>query len=175
MRKYKFDWDLLGDIKAGRPNLGPMVGTDIYRLMQFCFRDVLEEAYGSQTADEIFFKAGLLAGNQYYQHVLAANRTFADFSDFIKALQADLAEKKIGILRVEAADHAQGKYVLSIAEDLDCSGLPELDYEVCVYDEGFIAGILAGFTGKKFTVKEVDCWCTGDRTCRFVAEVAAAR
>ena len=56
---------------------------------------------------------------------------------------------------------------ITISEDLDCSGLPELDYEVCKYDEGFIAALLESFTGKSFQVKEIDCWCTGDRTCRF--------
>ncbi|WP_371372558.1 V4R domain-containing protein [Sporomusa aerivorans] len=172
MQKYKFNWELLGDVEGGRPNLGPMVRTEVYRLMQFCFRDVIEQAYGSENTDTLFYKAGLLAGQQYYRNVFAPYGDFADFSDFIKALQASLAEKHIGILRVEEADHVQGKYVLSIAEDLDCSGLPELDYEICVYDEGFIAGLFEGFTGKAFTVKEVDCWCTGDRTCRFVAEIA---
>ena len=42
-------------------------------------------------------------------------------------------------------------------------GLGKLDLE------GFIAALLESFTGKKFTVKEIDCWCTGDRTCRFEA------
>jgi predicted hydrocarbon binding protein len=77
----------------------------------------------------------------------------------------------IGILRVEKADIEKGSLILTVSEDLDCSGLPELDYEVCVFDEGFISGILESFTGKHFRVKEVDCWCTGDRTCRFSAEV----
>lgn len=172
-QKYKFSWDLLGDTAEGRPNLGPMVGTDIYRLMQFSFRDALEQTYGTKAADQLFYQAGLLAGNQFYQNVIRKAAAFDDFSDFIKSFQSSLAEKGIGILRIEEADHSQGRYVLSIAEDLDCAGLPELDYEICVYDEGFIAGILESFTGRKYTVKEVDCWCTGDRTCRFVAEVAA--
>jgi predicted hydrocarbon binding protein len=60
--------------------------------------------------------------------------------------------------------------VVTVSEDLDCSGLPLLDHEICVYDEGFLAGILERYTGQHFRVKEVDCWCTGDRTCRFVAE-----
>jgi len=30
---------------------------------------------------------------------------------------------------------------------------------------------MESFTGKTFEVKEVDCWCTGDRTCRFTAEM----
>lgn len=171
-RKYKFSWQLLGDVEEGRPNLGPLVRTEIYRLMQFCFRDVLEKNYDSETADALFYKAGLLAGEQFYQNVIKEPEPFGDFSEFIKSLQANLADRGIGILRIEEADHEQGRYVLSIAEDLDCSGLPELDYEVCVYDEGFIAGIFESFTGKKFKVKEVDCWCTGDRTCRFMVQLS---
>jgi len=168
-RKYEFNWDLLGDIEEGRPNLGPLVSTEVYRLMQFCFRDVLEKNYGSETADKLFYEAGLLAGKQFYQN--AMDKT-GDFGNFINSLQSILVEKGIGILRMENADFKQGKFVLSISEDLDCSGLPELDHEICVYDEGFIAGLLECFTGKRFKVKEVDCWCTGDRTCRFVAEIS---
>ncbi len=146
--------------------------TDMYRLMQFCFRDILEQTYGTEAADTLFYQAGHLAGKQFYDNILREQDSLTDFSNFIKSLQAHLADKNIGILRIEEANHEQGRYVLSIAEDLDCSGLPELDYEICIYDEGFIAGILESFTGKTFKVKEVDCWCTGDRTCRFVAELA---
>jgi predicted hydrocarbon binding protein len=31
--------------------------------------------------------------------------------------------------------------------------------------------LLECFSGKKFTVKKIDCWCTGDRACRFLATV----
>jgi predicted hydrocarbon binding protein len=54
-----------------------------------------------------------------------------------------------------------------VAEDLDCSGLPDYDEMICTYDEGFISGLLHEYTGKSFDVKEVDCWCSGDRVCRF--------
>lgn len=168
-RKYAFSWELLGDIAEGRPNLGPMVRTEIYRLMQFCFRDVLEEHYGTEMADKLFYEAGLLSGKQFYQNAM---KEALDFNDFIQSLQSVLADKGIGILRIETADYENGKYIMSISEDLDCSGLPELDYEICVYDEGFIAGLLESFTGERFKVKEIDCWCTGDRTCRFVAEIS---
>ncbi len=168
-RKYEFNWGLLGDIAEGRPNLGPLVRTEIYRLMQFCFRDVLENNYNTETADKLFYEAGLLAGKQFYQNAI---KEAVDFNDFVQTLQSVLADKGIGILRIETADYEKGKFVMSISEDLDCSGLPELDYEICVYDEGFIAGLLESFTGERFNVKEVDCWCTGDRTCRFVAEIS---
>ena len=68
-------------------------------------------------------------------------------------------------------DEAAGKFVLTVAEDADCSGLPVLGETVCNYDEGFIAGVLSTYTGRQYTAVEVDCWATGDRVCRFRAEV----
>lgn len=167
-RRYAFSWDLLGDVVKGRPNLGQYTRIEVYRLMQFAFRDVLEQELGIEQTDRILYRAGWLAGKEFYQHEVGPA---ADFDEFIRCLQVSLREMGIGILRVEEADLTAAKFVITVAEDLDCSGLPELDYEVCVYDEGFIAGILESFTGSKFKVKEVDCWCTGDRTCRFTATV----
>ncbi len=92
-----------------------------------------------------------------------------DLKEFVSTLQTLLRDLTIGILRVEKADEDQGQFVVTVSEDLDCSGLPDLDQEICTYDEGFIAGLMESFTGCKFKVKEVDCWCTGDRTCRFTA------
>jgi predicted hydrocarbon binding protein len=164
--KYQFSWDLLGDIALGRPNLGANARLEVYRLMQYCFRDVLEKRLGADEADRLFYEAGHLAGSQFYQNILAG---VADFDDFIARMQSSMREMGIGIVRVEQADLKKGTFVITVSEDLDCSGLPELDYEVCVYDEGFIAGLLESFSGTRFVVKEVDCWCTGDRTCRFTA------
>jgi hypothetical protein len=168
LRKYSFRWELIGDIEEGRPNLGHYTRLEVYRLMQFTFRDALEKRFGSQAADEIFYEAGMLAGQAFYRNYLSEIK---EFDDFVLGLQAVMKEMRIGILRVEKADLALGQFVLTVSEDLDCSGLPELDFEVCVYDEGFIAALMESFTGRKFKVKEVDCWCTGDRTCRFKAEV----
>jgi len=167
-RKYHFRWELLGDIKLGRPNLGQMTRLEVYRLMQFCFRDVMEQHLGTEKTDQLFYEAGKLAGTEFYKHLLGHA---ADFSDFVKELQHILREMGIGVLRIEKADLEKGSFVLTVSEDLDCSGLPELDYEICVYDEGFIAALMESFTGKQFKVKEIDCWCTGDRTCRFTAEM----
>jgi predicted hydrocarbon binding protein len=166
-RKDKFSWDLLGDIANGRPNLGPNMRLEVYRLLQFTFRDIIERHFGTEKTDQIFYEAGKLAGIEFYKNVFS---NFKDFNDFIKSLQETLRDMGICILRVEEADIEKGVFVLTVSEDLDCSGLPELGYEICTYDEGFIAGLLESFTGSPFKVKEVDCWCTGDRTCRFTAE-----
>ncbi|MEW5912903.1 MAG: V4R domain-containing protein [Thermodesulfobacteriota bacterium] len=167
-RRYEFSWDLIGDIEVGRPNLGPNTRLEVYRLMQFTLRDALEQQYGTEKADEIFYQAGYLAGNEFYKHVLGEQ---CDFNEFIRNLQSILKKMGIGVLKVEKADLEQGSFVLTVSEDLDCSGLPDLEYEICIYDEGFISGLLESFTGKHYRVKEVDCWCTGDRTCRFTAEL----
>ncbi len=166
-RKYQFQWNLLGNLQVGRPNLGPTARLEVYRLMQFTFRDVIEARYGAEEADRIFYAAGELAGREFYRHVLGEQR---DFDVFIRRIQETLLEMGIGVLRVEQADLQQGRFVITVSEDLDCSGLPETEFEICKYDEGFIAALLESFSGRPFKVKEVDCWCTGDRTCRFAAE-----
>ena len=61
-RKYLFSWDMIGDIGLGRPNLGPLMRLETYRLMEFTFRDVIERRHGTEEADRIFHEAGLLAG-----------------------------------------------------------------------------------------------------------------
>jgi len=168
-RRYAFTWDLLGDVALGRPNLGNVTRIEIYRLMQFTLRDIIESKYGTEETDVIFYDAGKMAGRALYERFLGGAENIADFA---KKLQDVLLEMRIGVLRIESMSEGAEKLVLTVDEDLDCSGLPELDHEICVYDEGFIAGILESFTGRNYNVKEIDCWCTGDRTCRFAADVA---
>lgn len=169
-RKYEFSWDLLGDLELGRPNLGPQTRLEVYRLMQFCFRDVIEQAHGSEEADRLFYRAGYLAGQHFYANLVGPMR---DLNQFVAKLQYLLKELKIGILRMEEMDLSNGRMVVTVSEDLDCSGLPVQDFQICTYDEGFIAALMEGFTAKKYLVKEVDCWGTGDRTCRFSAQAAS--
>lgn len=165
-RKYQFSWDLIGDIANGRPNLGNQTRLEVYRLMQFTFRDVIEQSVGAEKTDQIFYAAGELAGKAFYANILTPTK---DLNEFVAQLQGVLRDLGIGILRVEKADMEKGELLLTVSEDLDCSGLPERDFTICTYDEGFIAALLECFSGVKFKVKEIDCWCTGDRTCRFLA------
>ena len=166
-RRYAFHWDLVGDVSA-REILGPLVHVEVYRLMQLCFRDVLEKHYGTEQADALFRDAGKLAGEQFYARFLSGE---TDFNAFIAKAQAVLREQGIGILRIEETNLAQGKLVLTLSEDLDCSGLPEQAYEFCAFDEGFLAGLLGSYTKRECHVMETDCWCTGARTCRFAAAI----
>ena len=77
----------------------------------------------------------------------------------------------MGVLRIEKLEEDTGKMILTVSEDADCSGLPLLGETVCNYDEGFLAGILTSYTGKPYTAIEVNCWATGDRVCRFQADI----
>jgi hypothetical protein len=142
----------------------------VYRLMQFTLRDVLIQEYGVAAADRLFYQAGELAGRELFK---AAITQKTEFSAFIRELEALLAELKVGILRVEKSDLEKMEFTLTVAEDLDCSGLPVCDETVCTYDEGFISGLFLEFSGKRVVVKEVDCWCSGDRVCRFEVRLAA--
>jgi len=160
-----FEWTMLGNVAEGRPNLGDLTDVSVYRLMQFTLRDVLIREVGVDAADRIFYEAGKSAGMHFYRKLIT--RKDAPFHEFVMELQGLLSTLRVGILRVEEADTERHTFTLTVAEDLDCSGLPVCDEEICTYDEGFIAGLFREHTGQEYRVKEVDCWCSGDRVCRF--------
>jgi len=164
MGEYNFSWDMLGDMQLGRPNLGLATTVEIYRLMQYTMKAVLEKDFGSEITNEIFVKAGKLAGTEYCKHFLDVS---LPMNSFIAQLNQLFVEQGIGVFRVEKLDSLNLDLVVTLSEDLDCSGLPVSDNTVCDYDEGFFSGIFCQYTGKEFDVKEIDCWATGDRTCRF--------
>jgi predicted hydrocarbon binding protein len=121
--------------------------------------------------DDIYREAGRLSGAAFAERLLSRRD---DLTDYVGELQKVLREMGVGILRVEKADVESGEFVVTVSEDLDCSGLPETGDVACAYDEGFIAALLESYTGRRFVVREIDCWCTGDRTCRFAATPADA-
>ncbi|MDR2603914.1 MAG: 4-vinyl reductase [Desulfovibrio sp.] len=163
-RQYEFSWDFIGDVEEGRPNLGNTTRIEVYRLFQYTLRDVLEEKFGTETADRILFDAGYKAGIHFCRQFIGEA---PDLNTYIEKVKQALLDLKVGILRIESADMDNFTFVLTVAEDLDCSGLPDMGHAVCSYDEGFITGIFYAFGGRMLNVKESDCWCTGDRTCRF--------
>lgn len=165
----RFEWDMIGDVALGRPNLGATMDVAVYRLMQFTLRDVLIQEFDAATADRLYYKAGELAGQEFCKKYINKEN---DFSGFVNELQDLLSSLKIGILRIEKSDMENMHFILTVAEDLDCSGLPTCDETICTYDEGFISAVLSEYSGKKFDVKEIDCWCSGDRICRFEAKPA---
>ncbi|MDR2161142.1 MAG: 4-vinyl reductase [Desulfovibrio sp.] len=167
-RKYAFSWDVVGaDMSLARPSMGASLSVEMYRLLQFTMRDILEQRYGTDIVDTLFFESGVLAGQAFYDRYL---KGATDVNSLVKTIQDKFQELGVGIFRVEMADASGKSFTFVVDEDLDCSGLPDNAEHICVYDEGFIKGILDSFTSSDYTVKEIDCWCSGARTCRFSAE-----
>lgn len=164
--ELKFCWDDLGDIQQGRPNLGDTTTVTAYRLMQYTLRDVLIRRLGPEAAGAIFYEAGKKAGHEFCRNILDRSQ---DFNRFFSQVQQKLKEHKMGVFRVEDSDPDHMKLTITVAEDLDCSGLPMCEETVCDYDEGFIAGLMEAYTQKPFDAREVDCWASGARVCRFKA------
>jgi predicted hydrocarbon binding protein len=147
---YQFKWKDIGDIEQGRPNLGSDINVAVYRLMQYTMRDVMIKMLSVGKANEILREAGRLAGCEFCLNIL--DRTLP-FNEFISQLQDKLLSLKIGILRIEKTDLDRMEFIMTVDEDLDCSGLPVAGETVCEYDD----------------VREIDCWASGARVCRFKA------
>jgi len=162
-----FDWSHLGDIQLGRPNLGGDTKVAVYRLMQYTLRSVLEQEFGGERMRSLISQAGYKAGSEFCRNLLD---TSLALGPFVAQLHAKLLELSIGVLKVEQADLERMHFVVTVSEDLDCSGLPVGGNTVCDYDEGFLQGIFEDYTGQAYMVKEVDCWSTGERTCRFTIQ-----
>lgn len=164
----EFKWEYLGDIDSGREHLGEQMPVLVYRLFQYTMKDVLSKRYGDDNVIEILREAGQVSGREFAKHMLPLD---IPLNDFVAKLQEILKDLKIGILRIEKFNEETGHAILTIAEDLDCSGLPVVGTTVCNYDEGFLAGVLQAYTKKDYVVTEIDCWATGARVCRFEARL----
>ena len=84
-----FDWNMIGDIVEGRPNLGTTMDVSVYRLMQFTLRDVLIKRFDAETADKIFYDAGQHAGKVFCRELINKEN---NFNDFVVELQDRLKE-----------------------------------------------------------------------------------
>ena len=167
--RYRFTWTDLGDIDEGRPHLGPLLPVAVYRLMQYTMKEILEAEFGAEKTGRVFIEAGRRAGQEFCNNVLNSS---LKPDAFLAQLQSKLRELAIAIMRLERVDLENMEIFLNVAEDLDCSGLPCTNEVVCQYDEGFIAGIFEAYTGRPYVAKEIDCWASGDRVCRFQVKKA---
>ncbi len=159
-----FEWKDIGDIERGRPTLGDKTNVAVYRMFQYSLCSILENNYGKETVKQILVEAGRAAGREFCRHVLDFSLPAEEFFPLFKQKAIDLG---IGLLEIEYGDFENMIFILTISEDLDCSGLPITGETVCSYDEGFIMGILEVYADRQFIVRETDCWSTGDWTCRF--------
>lgn len=166
-KPLSFEQYLQYDEKS-RSNLGETLPVLVYRMLEYSLKDELGSRLGKDAQIDIFRKAGQRSGEYFARNMLHLDQPL---NQFISELQAKLQELKIGVLRIESVDEETGRIILTVSEDADCSGLPVLGETVCNYDEGFLSGILSVYTGKPYSAIEIDCWATGDRVCRFRAEI----
>lgn len=166
-RPFPFDWSLLGDIDTGREKLGDSMPVAVYRLFEYTMRDAVSARFGEVECVEVFRDAGRLAGEHFYKQFLS---DATDKNDLFAKWQAAFSNMQIGIIRVESLEE-NGDAVITVSEDLDCSGLPVIGSTVCYYDEGFISGVMSTYSHMPYSAKEVDCWAKGDRVCRFNVKV----
>lgn len=152
-----------GDITQGRANLGGEMPVAVYRLLEYSMRDVLAERFGEEGMIDLLREAGRRAGEIFAKEELDCT---AGFDAFVSELQQKLIDLKIGVLRIESVEE-DGTILLTVGEDLDCSGLPVSGKTVCNYDEGFLEGILSAYDQRAVQAREIDCWAKGDRVCRF--------
>ncbi|MBL6991623.1 MAG: 4-vinyl reductase [Bacteriovoracaceae bacterium] len=160
----RFSWDDIGDIKKGRPNLGDSCPVTMYRLLRFTIYDALAVEFDTKQAAKLFKKAGFIAGREFCKKLLNKNQ---QLQEFLAEIQSKFLEQQIGVVRIEEIEPKTLNLVLTVSEDLECSGLPLSEETICDYDEGLIAGIMSEYTGKLFDAKEIDCWASGKRVCRF--------
>ncbi len=166
--KFRFDWDNLGDLHVGRPHLGEQVPVLFYRALQYSLFDSIQERFGTDTAKQIFREAGYKVGVQFANHELNLTE---DVKSFLAELSQKMLALKIGVVRVEDLNGRDGSFVITVGEDLDCSGLPVSGEKVCNFDEGLLEGLVGCYFKKKYKVREIDCWASGSKTCRFKGEV----
>lgn len=161
--------DFMKNNARERDNLGDQIPVTVYRLMEYAIREVLEERYGKEAQESVFREGGFRAGEYFAKNFLDIT---LPINEFLAQLGRELEILKIGVLHIEELNQETGRFMMTVAEDADCSGLPVLGETVCNYDEGFLSGVLTTYTGKAYKVREIDCWATGDRVCRFCAEVS---
>lgn len=144
--------------------MGEKMHVSVYRMFYYSLSNILERNYGKEVTKHMLVEAGRNAGREFCGQVLNPSLPPEEFFNLFKQKAAELG---IGLLEVEYADYVNMIFILTVSEDLDCSGVPPTGETVCHYDEGLIMGILEVFTGRQFVVRETDCWSTGSWTCRF--------
>ena len=84
-----------------------------------------------------------------------------------------MRDLKIGVFHLEKYDPITGSIIFTISQDLDYSGMPMSDEKVCVYNEGFIEGILDTYSGKTYNIFKINCLEKEKRSFRFGGDIMA--
>ena len=143
MKELQFEDYFKYDAKC-RGNLGDELPVMVYRMLEYSLKDELKNRFGKEVQIEVFRSAGRKAREYFAKNMLDLD---VPLDQFVNELQKKMQELKIGVLRIEDVNEETGKIILTVAEDLSL------------------------YSGKPYTAIEVECWATGDRVCRFHADV----
>ena len=73
--------------------------------------------------------------------------------------------------QLKLGDVSCSKDTLTVENCYFCSGLPNVGYTYCKFDEGFIAGFLTKSLNREIRVKETKCWGLGFELCEFEIKI----
>jgi len=114
---------------------------------------------------------GEMAGSGLNGAVYRAGRRWAQSLSFASPAEVfkTMTELRLGVPRL--VNQTPDTLEIELAESLSGSGLPVVGEPVCHFEAGFLAGALAGLTGRRVQVRETACCGTGAPTCLFVAKL----
>jgi len=143
--------------KFDRPTLGDVVPIKLYRSIRLlAFREVLGSRISAALLSVIGRSVAKKMGIQS-----------------IPSLLSTLEDLSIG--RTTIDEQADDRVILSNAECVTCSGVPNIGEPLCHFEAGFIASGLEQVLGGRFKVVEINCWGLGDRICRYEAKRVAGK
>ena len=154
-RTYEFNWDIIGDLQEGRPNLGGQVNLILYRVMQYTFHEIAVKQFGNDESNRLFYEAGNIAGRFFFDNFLVKDKDLP-LDSFLEKLRAVLDENCIRFLRIDSVNEAAGEFAISVAAGFEGDALDAIKLADCDYDNGFVEGVLFKYAGKDFKAKGVN-------------------
>ena len=106
----------------------------------------LGKEFGREKAIQFSRSAGTFAGNDFAHAFLDLT---ADFRTFVLSLQKALTALKVDTLRVELLNPDSGNLAITTEDCHGCDDFLAAQENIRIYDEGFVAGILEVYTGKR--------------------------
>ncbi len=145
----RFSWADLETSPPAAPTSAKTSPWPSTRLLQYTLRDHPDLRPRGAASRRTVRQGRSLAGFHFCKNILdpALNP-----NEFLAALQQKLRSFPSESCALKGR-FRKATFTLTVAEELDCSGLPCSEETVCQYDEGFIAGRFRGLHGKPFTEK----------------------
>jgi len=154
-RAYEFNWDIIGNLQEGRPNLGDQVNFILYRVMQYTLHDVFVKQLGNEESNRLFYEAGSIAGRFFFEHFLKEFKNLP-LADFLAKFRSVLDENGIRFLRIDSVNIETGGCTVSVAAGVGETGFDNIKLDRCDYDTGVVEGILSKYAEKTIKATKVN-------------------